>query len=65
MFVGLYRDDGQDVFKNISDPESERIKKNFQPLFKKYELEIIIERNKKLVDYLDVTSNLKDGTYRQ
>ena len=65
MFVGLYRDDGQDVFKNISGPESERIKKNFQALFKKYELEIIIERNKKLVDYLDVTSNLKDGTYRQ
>ena len=65
MFVGLYRDDGLDVFKNISGPESERIKKNFQPLFKKYELEIIIERNKKLVDYLDVTSNLKDGTYRQ
>ena len=65
MFVGLYRDDGLDVFKNISGPKSERIKKNFQPLFKKYELEIITECNKKLVDYLDVTSNLKDGTYRQ
>ena len=32
--VGLYRDDGLDVFKNISDSGSERIKKNFQSLFK-------------------------------
>ena len=62
--VGLYRDDGLAVFKNISGPESERIKKNFQSLFKKYVLEIIIECNKKVVDYLDVTFNLKDGTYK-
>ena len=62
--VGLYRDDGLAVFKNISGPESEHIKKNFQSLFKKYGLEIIIECNKKVVDYLDVTSNLKDGSYK-
>ena len=62
--TGLYRDDGLAVFKNISGPESERIKKNFQSLFKKYGLEIIIECNKKVVDFLDVTFNLKDGTYK-
>ena len=62
--IGLYRDDGLAVFKNISGPESERIKKNFQSLFKKYGLEIIIECNKKVVDYLDVTFHLKDGTYK-
>ena len=33
--IGLYIDDGLAVFKNISGPESERIKKNFQSLFKK------------------------------
>ena len=60
---GLYRDDGLAVFKNISDPESERIKKNFQSLFKKYGGEIIA-CNKKVIDYLDVTFNLKDGTYK-
>ena len=60
--VGIYRDDGLAVFKNISGPESEHIKKNFQSLFKKYGLEIIIECNKKVVDYLGVTFNLKDGT---
>ena len=41
--VGLYRDDGQTVFKDIIGPESVRIKKNFQSLFKKYGLAIIIE----------------------
>ena len=62
--LGLYRDDGLAVFKNISGPESERIKKNFQSLLKKYGLEIIMECKKKVVDFLDVTFNLKDGTYK-
>ena len=62
--VGLYRDDGLAVFKNITGSESERIKKNFQSLFKKYGLEIIIECNKKVVDYLDIIFNLKDRTYK-
>ena len=62
--LGLYRDDGLAVFKNISGPEPERIKKNFQSLFKKYGLGIIIECNKKVVDFLDITFNLKDGTYK-
>ena len=60
--VGLYWDDGLAVFKNISGPESERIKKNFQSLFKKYGLQIIIKCNKEVADYLDITFNLKDGT---
>ena len=33
--INLYRDDGPTVFKNISGPESECIKRNFQALFKK------------------------------
>ena len=45
--IGVYRDDGLAVFKNISGPKSERIKKNFQSLFRKYALEIKIECNKK------------------
>ena len=62
--IGLHKDDGLAVFKNVSDSESERIKKNFQSLFKKYGLEIKIECNKKVVDFLEVTFNLKDGTYK-
>ena len=33
--VGLHRDDGLAVLRNISGPKSERIKKNFQSLIKK------------------------------
>ena len=35
--VGLYRGDGLAVFKNISVPESECIKRNFSSLLKTYE----------------------------
>ena len=62
--LSLYRDNGLAVFKNISGPESEGIKKNFQSLFKKYGQEIIIKCNKKVVDYLDVTFNLNDRSYK-
>ena len=62
--LGLYLDDGLVVFKNISGPESERIKKNFQSLCKKYGLEIIIECNRKVANYLEVTFKLKDGIYK-
>ena len=33
-------------------------------LLKKYDLEITAEGNQKLVNYLDVTLNLKEGTFR-
>ena len=62
--IGLYRDDGLAVFKNVSGPDSERIKKKFRKIFKEQGLDIIIECNKKIVDYLDVTLNLNDGTYK-
>ena len=45
--VGLYRDDGLAVFKNKSGPESERIKKNLQKIFRDNGLDIVIECNKK------------------
>lgn len=62
--IGLYRDDGLAVFRNVSGPQSERIKKKLQKLFKNNGLEIVIECNKKIVDYLDITLNLNDGTYK-
>ena len=64
QYIGLYRDDGLAVFKNVSGPDSERIKKKLQNIFKDHGLEIVIECNKTVVDYLDVTLNLNDGTYR-
>ena len=62
--IGLYRDDGLAVFRNKSGTHLEKIKKELQGLFKKYDLEIIAESNQKIVNYLDVTLNLKDGTFR-
>ena len=62
--IGLYRDDGLAVFQNVSGPESEKIKKHFQRIFSEQGLDIIIECNKKIVDYLDVTLNLTNGTFK-
>ena len=62
--IGLYRDDGLAVFRNKSGTKLEKIKKKLQILFKEYDLEIIAESNQKIVNYLDVTLNLNDGTFR-
>ena len=62
--IGLYRDDGLAVFKNISGPKSEKIKKNIQKLFKENQLDNVIQCNMKTVNYLDVTLNLENSTYR-
>ena len=62
--IGLYRDDGLAIFKNTSGPVNERIKKDFQSIFRSKGLEIVIQCNMKVVDYLDVTLNLNDGTHK-
>ena len=61
--IGLYRDDGSTVFKNTSCPQSEKIKKTSQKMFKNKCLDII-NCNMKIVNYLDVTLNLNNGSYR-
>ena len=62
--IGLYRDDGLAVFKNRSGPQNERIKKKIQQIFKDKGLEAVIQCNRKIVDYLDITFNLNDGSFR-
>ena len=49
------------VFKNKSGTLLERIKKNLQKTFKNFGLEIVVESNLKIVNYLDVTLNLNNG----
>ena len=61
---GLYRDDGLAIFRKTSGPQAERIKKDFQKIFKDNHLNITITCNLKIVNYLDITMNLNDGTYR-
>ena len=62
--IGLYRDDGLRIFRNVSGPELEKIKKHIKKVFKEKMLDVIIECNTKIVNYLDVTFNLNDGTYK-
>ena len=60
--IGLYRDDGLAVFRNVSGPHCEKIKKDFQKLFQQHGLKLIIKCNLKIVDFLDVTLNLTNLT---
>ena len=62
--IGLYGDDGLTVFKNISGPQAQKIKKDFQDKFCNNNLNIIVKCNLKIVDYLDVTLNLSDGSQK-
>ena len=43
--IGLYRDDGLAIFKSMSGPKMERIKKDIIATFKKLNLKIVIESN--------------------
>ena len=62
--IGLYRDDGLAILKNTSGPEAEKLKKKLQKLFKEKDLDIIIQCNLKITNYLDITLNLNDGLCR-
>ena len=62
--IGLCRDDGLLIFKNCSGPQMEKIKERLQKVFKNIGFDIIIKCNMKIVNYLDVTFNLNDSTYR-
>ena len=63
--IGLCRDDGLSILRNKSVTQLEKMEKKLQRLFKQYDLEITPESNLKIVNYLDVTFNLKDGTFRR
>ena len=63
--IGLYRDDGLAVFRNICGLHCEKIKKEFQNLLRQHGLKLIIKCNVKIVDFLDVTLlNLTDTAYK-
>ena len=62
--VGLYRDDGLAIVRNLSGPEIERKRKAIIKLFKECGLNITIQTNLKIVNFLDIEMNLGTGTYR-
>ena len=62
--IGLYRDDRLAIFKNVSGFKAKDIQKDIQKLFKDNHLDIIIQCNLKIVNYLNVTFNLSNAKYR-
>ena len=62
--VGLYREDGLVIVRNLSGPEIERKKKGIIKLFEECHLNITIQTNIKIVNFLDVEMDLDTGTYQ-
>ena len=62
--IGLYRDDDLAIFRNERGTQLHKIKKKLQRLFKEHDLERTAESNQKIVNYLNATLILKDGTFR-
>lgn len=63
--VGLYRDDGLAVFKGLNGRQTDRARKDIIKIFKDNGLSLSeIKCDLKVVDYLDVTFDLRNGTYK-
>ena len=62
--VGLYRDDGLAICSKTPQ-QVENIKKEMCKIFRDNGLEITIEANKKVINFLDITMDLNSGTYKQ
>ena len=59
---GLYRDDGLLVLHNVNEQPIDRVRKNAIQWFKDINLPIDIETNLKIVNFLNITFNLNNGT---
>ena len=62
--IGLYRDDGLILLKNKNGHQTDRIRKEIIQIFKSIGFQIDIQINLKVVDFLDVTFNLSENSYK-
>ena len=62
--VGLYRDDGLIVARNMRGRSTDKLRKNIINTFKEIGLQIEIETGMYSVNFLDVTLNLKTNNYQ-
>ena len=60
--TGLYRDDGKVLLRNTSKQNTDRIRKDIIETLVGFKIEI--KTNLHIADFLDVTFNLLDGTYK-
>ena len=59
---GIFRDDGCGVI-DLPPQGAERVKKKLSAIFRKFNLEITIEANKKRVEFLDIYMDLETEEY--
>ena len=62
--VGLYRDDGLGIFRNLSRPDIERKKKDIIKMFKSFGLSVTVTTNVTSANYLDVNFDLTKDIYK-
>ena len=62
--VGLYKDGGLGIFRNLSGPEIERVRKEIITIFKECGLSLTTKTNLKVVQFLDIELDLINNTYR-
>ena len=61
--VGIYRDDGLAI-TNLPGPELDRLRKKVVKLFQDQGLKITVETGSTITDFLDISLNLKNRSYR-
>ena len=62
--VGLYRNNGQAILKGLSGPETKRVKKKVIKVLKDCGRKITIKANLHIVNFLDITLDLRNDTYK-
>lgn len=62
--IGLYRDDGLAVFKNVTARTANKVKNEITQVFSSFGLKITVQANLKSVDFLDVSLNLQTCRYQ-
>ena len=62
--IGLYRDDGLGAFYDLSKRVADRTRKEITKIFNTLGLQITKQANLKEVNFLDVTLDLRAGTYQ-
>ena len=60
--MGLERDEGLAMVTG-SGPQMDRLRKGIHKLFQGMKLDVTVETNLLITDYLDVTFNLNDGSF--
>ena len=62
--IELYRDDSLAISKNLSRSRSRKTQQKVSKIFKEKYQDIIVQCNLKINNYLDITLNLNDGSWR-